>query len=209
MFRRRRDAEPTQAAPAVLPTEGRNFSYRYEQENDSDERTSRAEGRYLAESERGNDYNITELTMGRTVTMPRGESIGVGDINDAFGALATWLANQPSGVSSRIAKYLVEYPRHTVDAPIQAVVVAAQNGALRLYELREVGDTVLVVDRPDFDDDTVISAPKGARITTSIRGRELAGDTPFASEGESSYEERLMSEIHGAIVDYDREHPIR
>jgi hypothetical protein len=207
MFRRR-EKEQTPAS-TVLPTEGREFSYRYGVEQDSDERTSRAEGRYLVGTETGTDYNITELTMGRTVTMRKGERITVEDVAESLAALTNWVARQSSGEMSRIGKYLVEYPRASLEEPMNAVVVAAQNGALRLYELKEVGDTVIVTGRPDyFDDDTVITAPKGARITASVRGRELAGDSPIVNQGKPPYEEKLMTEIHGAIVDYDRQYPI-
>lgn len=208
MFRRRRDAHETIAerTPAVLPTEGRPLSYQYPEELDSPERTTRIPARYLVESPDGTDYNVTELIMGRTVTGRRGERMTASGINGSLMDMAGWVVDQTSPNAPLAGRYLIEYPRESVDDPIDGVVVTADSSGLTRYDIKEVNGTILIVGREgQLADDTRFDLPTGARVTASARARIPAGEYPAANNTEQTYEEKLMEDIRDAIIDYNED----
>lgn len=209
MFRRRNTHETdTSRAASVLPTEGRPLSYRYPEAQDTAERTTRIPARYLVETPEGAEYNVTELIMGRTVTGRRGERMTAADINASLRDMAGWVVDQTSPSARLAGKYLIEYPRESADDPIDGAVITAEAGGLTRYDIKEVGETVLVVGRERLEDDTRFNLPAGTRTTASVRARIPAGEYPAANAAEQTYEEKLMETIRDAIVDYNDEHQV-
>ncbi len=210
MFRRQRSSHETGTsnAASVLATEGRPLTYRYPEAQDSPERTTRIPARYLVESPDGTDYNVTELIMGRTVTAKRGERMRVSDINGTLMDMAGWVVDQTSPNAPLAGRYLIEYPRESVDDPIDGVVVTAESSGLTRYDIKEVDGTVLVVGREgQLEENTRFELPAGTRTTASVRARIPAGEYPVANTAEQTYEEKLMEDIRDAIIDYNEEHP--
>jgi hypothetical protein len=209
MFRRK-NAHETDAprTASVLPTEGRPLSYRYPETQDSAERTTRIPTRYVVESPDGVDYNVTELIMGRTVTGRRGERMTADDINGSLMDMAGWVVDQTSPNAPLAGRYLIEYPRQSVDDPIDGVVITAESNGLTRYDIKEVNGTILVVGRErQLAGDTRFDLPAGARATASVRARIPAGEFPAADAAEQTYEEKLMEDIRDATIDYNEEHP--
>jgi hypothetical protein len=209
MFRRK-NAHETDASrtASVLPTEGRPLSYRYPETQDSAERTTRIPARYVVESPDGVDYNVTELIMGRTVTGRRGERMTADDINGSLMDMAGWVVDQTSPNAPLAGRYLIEYPRQSVDDPIDGVVITAESNGLTRYDIKEVNGTILVVGRErQLAGDTRFDLPAGARATASVRARIPAGEFPAADAAEQTYEEKLMEDIRDATIDYNEEHP--
>jgi hypothetical protein len=210
MLKRWRNREErTPEAPGVLPTEGRPWSYRYAEKDDNAERQSRVEARYVVTGGDGEDYNVTELIMGRTVTLGRGENTVTVDRAVAkLADMSGWVIDRTSPSAPRTGAYLVEYPRARAEEPTDAVLITAEASGITRYEIKEVGGQMLIVSRErHVDGDTRVEQPRGARITTTVRARIPAGEYPAKTPDEISYEERFFEELRDAIADYNDEHP--
>lgn len=193
----------------VLPTEGRPWSYRYAEADDNSERQSRVEARYVVIGGDGNEYNVTELIVGRTVTLGRGENTvtvdrAVAQLADAAG----WVSDRTSPKAPRTGAYLVEYPRANAEDPTDAVLITAEANGITRYEIKEVSGQVLIVSRErHVDGDTQVKQPRGVRVTMGVRARVPTGDYPVNASDEVSYEETFFEELRSAIADYKEEYP--
>ncbi|HEY5695481.1 MAG TPA: hypothetical protein VIQ80_01470 [Candidatus Saccharimonadales bacterium] len=205
-LRRRQNPEKQPSTNVgVPPTHDRPLRYLRPEAEDSGERRSRVEAEYTVVASGGAEYNVTELIMGRTVTLDH-DDIMAGDIMAHLYDMSEWVLDEQPGASPT-GGYLVEYPRAQVEAPIDAVFVAMGAGGLTRYEMKEVGDQVLILSRTRaIDGEEVVKQPRGARITSSVRARIPANGSPLKPTADVSYEEALFERIRDAVVDYNQEH---
>lgn len=207
--RRRRQHEYEPTTPSyVSAIADRPISYL--RGEDDPTQIARVESRYHETSSAdGGEYNVIELIMGRTLTDKR-TTLTLADVDKSLQMLRDGLvgANKVSPYADFAGTYLIEYPRETVEDPIQGVVIMTEaSGGKGLYHIQEMGEDKNTIHvtywsnvKEGQDEATSLDLPRGTRTTISVRGRVPAAGYPVNSPP-PTFEEKLMERVRNTVID--------